>query len=371
MIKKTKILSLIMAAIISSTLIGCGNISNNKTNSNSISASLSSDTVLATINGENITLEAVDKELYQGIQSLIQEYGENYESNMSKQELQNFYNARLSVLETLVEEKILLIKAKELNLIPDDKTLSSTIEEYKKNMMSSYEDEDAFLEELKSLGYDENTFNEFLKNQIIANTVIEDLIKDVSVSDNEVKKYYDDNIDDYKTGPGAYTQHILFTDEKSAKEAQEEITSGKTTFKDLFDKYKENKLTQTFPLSEDLDFVQYNEPNFDADFLKGLASAKVNTVTAPIKSSFGYHLIQVSSIVNEEKTIPFKDVKNDISQTLLQQKQYELYQNTLIQWQEDLKIEFFTDKLKIDTLEDNDSSTNKQDNNSNATKTEN
>jgi peptidyl-prolyl cis-trans isomerase C len=64
--------------------------------------------------------------------------------------------------------------------------------------------------------------------------------------------------------------------------------------------------------------VAQGDPSYDPTFMEAAtAITKPGTISAPVKSKFGYHLIQLLSIV-PPKTAPFEDVKPRILETLQQ-----------------------------------------------------
>lgn len=334
-----KVKKIIAGALLLSTIVsvtGCANKSSN----------LDPKTVLAEVNGKKITLADVDLELSPYISYLKEENGDNFESKIDEQTKLYFNSQRATALNQLVQEEVLLIKAKELNLIPTDEELNKKVEERITELEEYYGGKEELDKAKESYNYTDETFNTFIKNQIIQEVVVEDITKDITVSDDEIKTYYNDNKDTYFTqNPGAISQHILFETEKEAQKCSDEISSGKTTFEDAFKLYSDNASSGTYPLSENLGFVEYEQENFDKDFLAGLKTLKVNEVSKPVKSSFGYHIIKATEITKEKTILKLEDVKESIKEQLLYDKKYELYQNKLIEWKEELDVKITADSI--------------------------
>jgi parvulin-like peptidyl-prolyl isomerase len=59
-------------------------------------------------------------------------------------------------------------------------------------------------------------------------------------------------------------------------------------------------------------------------------------ISRPVKTEFGYHIIEALSEVKPEKVTPLKDVKESIRQQLLQTKKNE----TMTKWVDDLKQDY-------------------------------
>lgn len=319
------------AIVLSTALIAVGCSSNN--------SNLDPSTVLGEVSGQQITLKDVDTELVAYIDYLKEEHGDNFESKIDEQTKVYLNSERATVLNQLIQEKILLKKAEELNLIPKEEDLNKQIEENIKELEEYYGGVEELNNAKKQYGYTDETFNNFVRSQVIQETVVEEVTKDITVSDEEIKKFYEDNKDNYFTqGIGANSKHILFETEEDAKKLKEEIDNKTTTFEEAFEKYKSNKAENKKPLSEDLGFVEYEEENFDTDFLAGFKKVKEGQVSEPVKSSFGYHIIYASGITTEPKVTPIDEVKDAITNQISYEKKFEKYQNQLIEWKEEMNV---------------------------------
>lgn len=115
--------------------------------------------------------------------------------------------------------------------------------------------------------------------------------------------------------------HLVVDEEKSAREALEELNAG-AKFADVAGKYSiEPNADKSGGVlgSADGDCIALTDyqTQFDKDFVAGALSAKAGVPTGPVKSSFGYHVIYVR---------PFDDVKLSVT-TLLATKPGELLIN--------------------------------------------
>ena len=302
-------------------------------------------TVLAKVGDEKITMADVNSELQADIDYLIETYGEDYENNIDDSLKEQLKTVRTQVLEQLVDDKVLITKGTELGYMPSDDELATAIEEEKAKFVEAYGGEDGLKEALEYYGMSDEKFNSFVENMVKTEKVKEAMIKDITVSDEEVEQYYNDNIDEYTVKAGANAKHILFETEEEAQDAKNKIDSGETTFEDLYSQYTSNASSGTKPLSEDLGYVENDQEGYDTDFLAGFKTLKEGEVSAPVKSSFGYHIIKVEGVQTEEKVTSLDDVKDTIKSTLLSEKQEETYNSTLEQWKKDLNVKLYEDKL--------------------------
>lgn len=302
-------------------------------------------TVLAKVGDEKITMANVNSELQADIDYLIETYGEDYENKIDDSLKEQLKTVRTQVLEQLVDDKVLITKGTELGYMPSDDELATAIEEEKAKFVEAYGGEDKLKEALEYYGMTDEKFNSFVENMVKTEKVKEAMIKDVTVSDEEVEQYYNDNIDKYTAKAGANAKHILFETEEEAQDAKNKIDSGETTFEDLYSQYTSNASSGTKPLSEDLGYVENDQEGYDTDFLAGFKTLKEGEISAPIKSSFGYHIVKVEGVQTEEKVTSLDEVKDTIKSTLLSEKQQEKYDSTLEQWKKELNVKLYEDRL--------------------------
>ena len=302
-------------------------------------------TVLAKVGDEKITMADVNSELQADIDYLTETYGEDYENNIDDSLKEQLKKARKQVLEQLVNDEVLITKGTELGYIPSDEELSTAIEQEKAKFTEAYGGEEGLKQALEYYRMSDEKFNSFVENMVKTEKVKEAMIKDITVSDEEVEQYYNDNIDEYTVKAGANAKHILFETEEEAQDAKNKIDSGETTFEDLYSQYTSNASSGTKPLSEDLGYVENDQEGYDTDFLAGFKTLKEGEVSAPVKSSFGYHIIKVEGVQTEEKVTSLDDVKDTIKSTLLSEKQEETYNSTLEEWKKELNVKLYEDRL--------------------------
>ncbi len=158
-----------------------------------------------------------------------------------------------------------------------------------------------------------------------------------AITDEEIKKFYDDNADGFTKPEGVTVAHILIQpdltkdDEEADKEAKEKIDAIYDEL--LKDPAQFGKLAQE---KSDCPSGKESEgklPAFDKDgmLLEGggamdqtFASAafgieKAGQITKPVKTQFGYHIIKLIEKTPEEVT-PLDKVKETISRHLAEDK---------------------------------------------------
>lgn len=321
-----KIVAAAMISIFAVTAVGCNMI---KKTPEAIKK-----TIVAKIGDEKITQGDLDKELEPVIAQLKQQFGENYASN--EQAMQQLNDYKKQTVEGMVQSKVF---AKKGNYNKEDieKEVDKTLTQIKDQLKENYE------EALKKENLTEEGLKEKIRLRTISQKVYEDMLKDVSVSDEDVKKNYEENKDvKYINKPGADMYHILLKDEETAKKAKARLDKGED-FKKVSDEMSEDPGAKAQGGS--LGFVEYDTQSFDKDFLAGAKALKEGEVSSPIKTQFGYHVIKVKNVKTTGTVKQFEEVKDSIKADLEQRAKQDKFTKTYEEWKKELKVEIIEKNL--------------------------
>ncbi|MEW6227788.1 MAG: peptidyl-prolyl cis-trans isomerase [Bacillota bacterium] len=154
-----------------------------------------------------------------------------------------------------------------------------------------------------------------LRDQIKMSLLLDAIAtKDVTVSEDELKKYYEEHKDDFKELEQVRARHILVKDEKAAKDIEKELAAG-ADFAELAKAKSED------PGSKDKggDLGYFGKGVMDPAFEKAAFSLKIGETSAPVKSSFGYHIIRVEDR-KPERTPAFEEVRKDVEKRVKKDK---------------------------------------------------
>jgi foldase protein PrsA len=309
-------------------------------------------TVLATVGDEKITKGDLDKLLSQYDAQLKQQYGDDYATNDKVKD--QIKELKQQQLDSLVTEKILLQKATELKLQPSDDDINKQIDDQITQIKTQYPAEGQFESVLEQNNLTEDQLKESMRTSIIATAVQDDILKDVTVTDDEVQTYYDENKEaKYVVGAGATVAHILISEKDSDGSIDydaslQKANSLKTQIDGGSDFATLAKENSTDPGSKDkggsYGFMPYNSTQFVTEFMDAFKTLKEGQVSEPVKSQYGYHLIKATGLKQEEVTSLDK-VKDEIKSTVLQQKQSDTFKNKIEEWKTELKVKTYEDKI--------------------------
>lgn len=161
------------------------------------------------------------------------------------------------------------------------------------------------------------------KRDIMAQMSIRDTLKGISVSDEEIKAYYDANKAQFNKGEAVSAKHILVESEEKCNEILASITNGEKTFEDAA------KESSTCPSGQKGgDLGQFGKGQMVPEFEQAAFAAEIGQVVGPVKTQFGFHLIKVEA-KNEAEAAAFEEVKENIRRNLVQQKQNKIYGETV------------------------------------------
>jgi foldase protein PrsA len=231
-------------------------------------------------------------------------------------------------VEVLVQRAEFEQKASDVGVKVDEKKVDDRIGQVRKQYFGGSDTK--FKAQLAKQGLSVDEFRQDERIQILSQDLYTKITKDVKVSDNDAKKWYDTHKSQYGTPETREIRHILVPSKALANKLFDRLKAGES-FAKLARKYSKDpssarnggKLTVSKGLTV---------PTFDQTaFLLG-----TGTISRPIKTQYGYHLIQPLSEVKPAKTTPFNQVKASIKQQLLQQKKNEKMQK----WVDDTKKEF-------------------------------
>ena len=165
-----------------------------------------------------------------------------------------------------------------------------------------------------------------LRENLLINYAGNKIITAVKVSDEDVKKYYEDNIDRFKQGETVNADHILVDSEEKALEILAKIQSAEVSFADAAREYSSCPSGQRGGNLGDFGRGQM-VPEFD----KAVFELEVGEVTkTPVQTQFGYHLIKLNS-KSDESVMPFEQIAPQLKDMVLGEKRREAYEKRINQ----------------------------------------
>ena len=244
--------------------------------------------ILAKVGG----LSILESEVNEMVMTLRQR-GQNYDNPQG----------RAAILEQLIANKLLLIEAQK-NLYEHNAAFKAQLEKVKEDMLINF----------------------------AASKVLDD-VKDAT--EEEVKKYYDENMDKFQKGESVNASHILVDSEDKANEILAKINAGEVSFEDAA---RENSTCPSKDNGGNLG--EFTRGQMVPEFDEAVFSMEVGSVSSPVKTQFGYHIIKLIS-KQEASTYAFDEIKAQLTDMVNQEKKQAAFQSKINQ----LKILYPVDKF--------------------------
>lgn len=278
---------------------------------------------VASVDGVEITEEELDE--------LLERAKVSYEAQ--QQEFPRVGTAEHQALQAqaasfLVQRVQYDLKAEELGIEITEKEIDDRVAEVKKEFFGDNVKE--FDKQLKEQGYTNESFRSDVEAQLLTDKLFEEVTKDVEVTDAEVKSYYNENKAQFDVPESRDVRHILVRTKKLANNLYGQLKGG-ASFAVLAKKHSLDPGSKEQGGRLTVTRGQTVKPFDTTAFL-----LPKSALSRPVKTEFGYHLIQPLSEVKPARTTPFKEVKSQIKQQLRDQKTNE----SVTAWAGDLSAEY-------------------------------
>lgn len=242
-------------------------------------STLVSASTLVTVNGTQITQQDVDTALMNATQGRFNQVPADKQAEFRKQ-----------VLEQLIAKELVFADAKKTGVLKS----------------KDFKDEYAKVQDR-------------IKKELAIQVWQKQQLDKVKVSNKELKSYYDKNKEEFNEKESVHARHILVKTEAEANSIVKEVkplsgVSLKTKFIELA---KAKSTGPSGPKGGDLGY--FAQGQMVPEFNDKVFNMKVGTVSAPVKTQFGFHVIYLED-KKAKKTLSFTEVKSFIEQRLKMEK---------------------------------------------------
>jgi peptidyl-prolyl cis-trans isomerase C len=303
---------LVIAAVVSAVSFAVA--AEKKNNDANTALSAAGGEKVATVNGVVITRAEFDREM-DGIKQQFEAMGQP----MADKRLAEIQE---DILDNLISTELLYQAAEKEGIEVEqgevDQKLASLKERFPKP-----EDFSGVLEKMKMTEADLK--GHLKKGMIIQHFIDQQILQNISVPDDEVKAYYNNN-------PALFTQpervrasHILIKVDKAADETQKAVARKK--IEEIQQKLKNGgdfaalakEFSQCPSSSKGGDLGYFHRGQMVAPFEEAAFTLKPGEISDIVETQFGYHIIKVVD-KQEAQVKPFEDVKDRLAQYLKQEK---------------------------------------------------
>jgi foldase protein PrsA len=240
-----------------------------------------------------------------------------------------YVQIRDQALALLVQRAQFEVKAKELGVDVSDEAVNKRIDEYIKERHKG--NRKAFEAELKQQGLSDAQARDIIRGNLVQEGIYKKVTSDVKIDDKAIKDYYAKNKSQYGTPDTRVVRHVLVKDRALAKRLYNELKAGgnwntiaKKYSQDPASKNQGGKMTAT-------------RGQLVPEFEEVAFSLGKDQISIPIKTQYGWHVIQALSKTKKGTTTPFNQVKEAIRQQLAQDGKNKEMEKWVADMRKDLK----------------------------------
>jgi parvulin-like peptidyl-prolyl isomerase len=226
------------------------------------------------------------------------------------------------VLDGMIIEKIMDLRAKELNISISEAELEGKIKEIKKDYGKDFS-KMLTQENIKYEPWKEDLKKEMLLQKLIAM----DVNANINISEDEAEDYYNEHLNNYKKESRVRVSQIVVRDLAMAKKVETRLNAGE----DFAKVAAKVSIGPEAHRGGDLGFITRLILPEPLD--KTIFNLPVNKISPIVQSSYGFHIFKVLEI-QPARTGNFAEIKKDVIADIRSQKEDAAF----INWLEALKM---------------------------------
>lgn len=229
--------------------------------------------------------------------------------NISKNEL---YDVMLKqsgqeALDSLIAKKIVELEAKKQKISVSEEDIQKELAKY----YESYGGEEGFKQVLAQNGYKLDDVKKDLGQTVKTRKLIEPR---VSVSDADLKAYFEENKATFAQEKQVKASHILVETEEKANEIKKKLADGED-----FAKLAKENSTDSGSKDNGGDLGFFSSGQMVKEFDEVAFALNVGEISAPVKTQYGYHIIKVIEKKDAQEA-NYEQNKEKISDAVFEQK---------------------------------------------------
>jgi foldase protein PrsA len=232
-----------------------------------------------------------------------------------------FQAIQQQILQNLVQRAELAQKAPGLNVTVTDAQVEKSLKQIKKQYFGG--SEQRYKAELKRQCVTDAEVRQDVRANVLSDSIYKKVTAGVNVSDADVKAYYDSHQSVYTQPESRVVRHILVKDKALADKLYTQLKGG-ADFAALAKKYSQDPGSKAqggeLTISRGQTVPEFDKVAFDL---------KTGEISKPVKTQFGWHIIQAEKDTTKSKKTPFAQVKAAIKQQLVQQQRSDALQKWL------------------------------------------
>ncbi len=284
--------------------------------------SISKDDV-AVVAGEHIARGDLDRRMHEAQCSY-----ELQKRTFPKAGSPEYQAIQTQILQSLVQRAEIQQKAPGLGATVSDKQVENQLKQLKKQYFGG--SEKRYQAELKKQCVTDPEVRADIRSNLLSDAVYKKVTTGAQVSEADANAYYLSHSVNYTQPQTRVVRHILVKDKQTADKLYAQLKAG-ADFATLAKKFSQDPGSKSQGGQLTISRGQ-TVPEFD----RVAFALQTGELSTPVKTQFGWHIIEALKPATPRKATPFKQVKEAIRQQLLQQKR----SDALKRWLDGVKAEY-------------------------------
>jgi foldase protein PrsA len=274
----------------------------------------------------------ISREDFQRTMARAENYYKQSKRPFPKPGAAEYEQLKAQAITFLIQRAELRQEAEKLDVDLSDAKVDKRLQELKKEFggQAGYE------RELKRSGLTQEQGRQEAVVALVVDGIYKKVTGDVKVTKDEVRAYYDTHKSQYQEPESREVRHILVEKKPLADQIYAQLKAG-ASFKALAKKYSKDPGSAAnggkLNVSKGQTVPQFDQKTFEL---------KTGELSQPVKTQYGYHIIQALSDIKKATKTPLAKVEGSIKQQLEKQQKDE----AMAKWAQDMKKNYCDGRIK-------------------------
>lgn len=267
--------------------------------------------VAATVNGVEIPISEVDKRFEQAkAQPQVAQQLEQDTKGAQRSQIQ------AQILSQLIVSQLLQDWANDLKL----EATASEVASERTALVEQLGGQAAFDDAVQQSGLSKDDVDEQIRQRVLQNEISKQVADADAVTDADIENFYKENAET-RFGEKATARHILVKDKAKATQIMAQLKKGGD-----FARIAKAESTDPGSAEQGGELPEFGHGQMVPEFDEAVFDAEVGQLVGPVKTQFGYHVIEV---LDKKPGQELADVRDEIRAELAQTQSGDLLQKQL------------------------------------------
>lgn len=255
--------------------------------------------VAATVNGTEISVDEVAERFEQAKQD-----------PQVAEQLQADPKATASIQATILTQLVISELLEQWAADLDIEATDQEVADERDALIEQMGGQEAFDTAVEQSGLSEEDVNLQIRQQVLQKEISAKVGEDSEVSDADIKAFYEENRE-ARYGEKATARHILVDSQEKAKQLMQQLRKGAD-----FAKLAEKESTDTGSGAQGGELPEFGRGQMVPQFEEAVFAAKPGELVGPVKTEFGFHIIEVLDIKSGQELAEVEEeIRGELSQS--------------------------------------------------------